>query len=280
MEYRILGPLELVDDGRPVVLSARKQRALLVRLLLRSNEVVSADALIDAVWGEQPPSSAAKLVQVYVSQLRRTLGDAAIETRPAGLRDARRARAARRRPLRAAARRRAARRWRRRTRHWRRRSCGARSACGADGRSRTPTTRTSRRSRSVAWPSCASPVSKSAWTPTSRWDATGRSSPELASLVAEHPLRDRLRAQLMLALYRCGRQADALDAYQDAARVLRDELGLEPGAQLRDLEHAILNHAPWLDAPAPPAPSATRDPRAELGRSWVVAVSCASSPPW
>ena len=61
MEYRILGPLELVDDGRPVVLSARKQRALLVRLLLRSNEVVSADALIDAVWGEQPPSSAAKL---------------------------------------------------------------------------------------------------------------------------------------------------------------------------------------------------------------------------
>ena len=84
MEYRILGPLEIADDGRPVVLTARKQRALLLCLLLRGNEVVSADALADAVWGEHPPASAAKLVQVYVSQLRRTLGEGAIETRPPG----------------------------------------------------------------------------------------------------------------------------------------------------------------------------------------------------
>ena len=84
MEYRILGPLEVVGDGRPVVLNAPKPRALLLCLLLRANEAVSADALIDAVWGEQPPSSAAKLVQVYVSQLRRALGEEAIETRPPG----------------------------------------------------------------------------------------------------------------------------------------------------------------------------------------------------
>ena len=78
----------------------------------------------------------------------------------------------------------------------------------------------------------------------------------------------------MLALYRCGRQADALDAYQDAARVLRDELGLEPGAQLRDLEHAILNHAPWLDAPAPRRRRVSASP-CRARRSWGVAASCA-----
>ena len=251
MEYRILGPLEVVDDGRPVALNAPKQRALVLCLLLRANEVVSADALIDAVWGEQPPPSAAKLVQVYVSQLRRTLGDGAIETRPPGLphgvapgsstppgssaccQAGRQAMAAA-------------------TRRSRRRSCAARSRCGADARSRTPTTQRSRSSRPSASMSCAWPAWRSAWTPSSprpprggprRARATGRRAP-----AARAP-----RAQLMLALYRCGRQADALDAYRDAVRVLRDELGLEPGAPLRELEHAHPQPAPSLDAPAPRA---------------------------
>ena len=259
MEYRILGPLELVDDGRPVVLSARKQRVLLVCLLLHSNEVVSADALIDAVWGEQPPSSAAKLVQVYVSQLRRALGDAAIETRPPGyvmrvepehldaarferlLAGGREAMAAANPALAAALFRRGLGLWRGRPLEDADHADFAAVEVGRLDELRL---------------ACLE----------ERLDADlalGRHAEvlaELASLVAEHPLRDRLRAQLMLALYRCGRQADALDAYQDGARVLRDELGLEPGAQLRDLQHAILNHAPSLDAPAPPAPSATAVP--------------------
>src|SRR5437763_12979193 len=84
MRYRILGPLEVDDGSRPVPLTARKQRALLLCLLLRANEAVAVDRLVDALWGERPPPSAGKLVQVYVSQLRRLLGDGAVVTQPAG----------------------------------------------------------------------------------------------------------------------------------------------------------------------------------------------------
>jgi predicted ATPase/DNA-binding SARP family transcriptional activator len=255
MEYRILGPLEIADDGRPLVLNARKQRALLLCLLTRANEVVSADALIDAVWGEQPPSSAAKLVQVYVSQLRRALGDTTIETVPPGyviriepeqldaarferlLADGRQAMAASNPALAASLLRRGLALWRGRPLEDTDNAGFAMVAVGRLDELRL---------------ACLE----------ERLDADlalgrhGEVLAELASLVTEHPLRERLRAQLMLALYRCGRQADALEAYQDGARVLRDELGLEPSTQLRDLEHAILNQAPSLDAPsAEPAPA-------------------------
>jgi predicted ATPase/DNA-binding SARP family transcriptional activator len=251
VEYRILGPLELVDDGRPVVLSARKQRMLLLCLLLHANEAVSADALIDAVWGERPPSSAAKLVQVYVSQLRRALGEGAIETRPPGyamalepeqldaarfealLAAGREAMAAANPALAAALLRRALDLWR------------GRALEDAQGAAFAVVE--ARRLEELRL-ACVE----------ERLDADlalGRHDEALAEigvLVAAHPLRERPRAQLMLALYRCGRQTDALEAYADAARVLRDELGLDPGAELRELQHAILNHAPSLAAHAPP----------------------------
>ena len=259
MEYRILGPLELVDDGRPVVLGARKQRALLLCLLLHANEVVSADALIDAVWGERPPSSAAKLVQVYVSQLRRALGEGAIETRAHGyamalepeqldaarfealLAAGRKAMAAANPALAAALLRRALDLWRGRPLEDAEHAAFAVVEAGRLEELRL---------------ACVEERLEADL-------ALGRHDEvlaEIASLVAAHPLRDRLRAQLMLALYRCGRQTDALDAYADAARVLRDELGLEPGPELRDLQHAILNQAAWLDAPAPAPPPAAAIP--------------------
>jgi predicted ATPase/DNA-binding SARP family transcriptional activator len=252
VEYGILGPLELLDDGRPVALSAPKQRALLLCLLLRANEVVSADALIDAVWGERPPSSAAKVVQVYVSQLRRALGEGAIETRAPGyvmalepeqldaarferlLASGRQAMAAANPALAAALLRRGLDLWRGRPLEDAEDADFAAVEAGRLEELRL---------------ACLEERLEADL-------ALGRHAEvlaEIASLVAAHPLRERLRAQLMLALYRCGRQTDALDAYAEGARVLRDELGLEPGAQLRDLQHAILNQAPSLDAPAPPA---------------------------
>jgi predicted ATPase/DNA-binding SARP family transcriptional activator len=264
MEYRILGPLELVDGGRPVTLNARKQRALLLCLLLRANEAVPTDGLIDALWGEDAPSSAAKLVQVYVSQLRRSLGDGAIETRPPGY------------LIRVAPEQLDAARFERLLAEGR----GAMAAANA-------TLAASLFRRALAlWRGPALEAiddADFAAAEAGRLEelrlacleerlgadlALGRHAEvlaELTALVAEHPLRERLRGQLMLALYRCGRQADALQAYRDAVRALRDELALDPGVELRDLEHAILNQAPSLDAPV-----ATRAPN--------VAIPAPSSP--
>jgi predicted ATPase/DNA-binding SARP family transcriptional activator len=248
MEYRILGPLELVDGGRPVTLSARKQRALLLCLLLRANEAVSTDGLIDALWGEDAPSSAAKLVQVYVSQLRRSLGAGAIETCPPGylirvapeqvdaarferlLAEGRAAMAAANATLAASLFRRALALWR---------GPALEAIDDADFAAAE-----AGRLEELRLASLEERLGADL--------ALGRHAEvlaELTALVAEHPLRERLRGQLMLALYRCGRQADALQAYRDAVRALRDELGLDPGVELRDLEHAILNQDPSLDAP-------------------------------
>jgi predicted ATPase/DNA-binding SARP family transcriptional activator len=248
MEYRILGPLELVDGGRPVTLNARKQRALLLCLLLRANEAVSTDSLIDALWGEAAPSSAAKLVQVYVSQLRRSLGDGAIETRPPGylirvapeqldaarferlLAEGREAMAAADATLAASLFRRALALWRGR----------ALEAIDDADFAAAEAGRLEELRLACLEERLGADL------------ALGRHAEvlaELTALVAEHPLRERMRGQLMLALYRCGRQADALEAYRDVARALRDELGLDPGVELRELECAILNQAAWLDAP-------------------------------
>src|SRR5262245_66527595 len=84
MEFRILGPLEVIEEGNSLAIAAGKQRALLAILLLRANEVVSVDELVDALWGEQPPGTAAKSVQIYVSQLRKLIRDGALHTRSPG----------------------------------------------------------------------------------------------------------------------------------------------------------------------------------------------------
>lgn len=242
MEFRILGPLEVADDGRLLALGGTKQRALLALLLLRANEVVSQDRLIDELWGESPPESGKTALQVHVSQLRKALGPDLIVTRPPGYviqvgdgeLDLHRFE-----QLVAAARTgepvEAARLLREGLALWR----GA--ALAELGDSFAATERALEEQRLAAL--------------EQRIDADlalGEHAdlvPELERLVREQPLRERLRGQLMLALYRGGRQADALEVYRSGRRLLDEELGLEPGEELQRLEKAILNHDPSLEVP-------------------------------
>jgi predicted ATPase/DNA-binding SARP family transcriptional activator len=258
-QFRLLGPLEVEVDGGPVALGGQKQRALLATLLLEPNRIVSGDRLIDAVWGEIPPETARNTVQVYVSQLRKRLPTGALETAPPGYRlavdpatidlfefvrlsDEGRSALASGDPAAAAETLRAA------LGLWR-------GPALADLAS-VPFAQTEilrlEEQRAAAY--------------EDRIDADlalGRHDqliPEIEVLVAEHPLRERLRAQLMLALYRAGRQADALSAYQRARTTLVEELGIEPGDGLRRLERAILAHDPSLDLAAPGRISPQRIP--------------------
>ncbi len=232
MEFRILGPLEVLESGAPVELGGQKQRALLAMLLLHANEVVSTDRLIDALWEDDPPARAQKAVQVYVSGLRKVIGPGRIETKAPGYLvraaddelDAARFEAF----VAQGAFRDALALWRG-------------PALGDFVYARFAATEIARLEE----------LRLSALEGRIERDlADGRQAEvagELEGLVREHPLRERLRAQLMLALYRSGRQADSLEAYQDARRALSDELGLEPSRKLRELQQAILRHDPALD---------------------------------
>jgi DNA-binding SARP family transcriptional activator len=232
MEYRILGPLEVLENGRQVDVGGAKQRALLAILLLHANEVVSTERLIDALWEEQAPETGRKALQVYVSQLRKTLGRERLETTTPGYR------------LRVTEGELDLERFQR---------------LAAEGRPREALALW----RGQPLPEFA--YQRFAQPETTRLEelrlacleerveadlAAGRHAllvGELEALVEEHPLRERLRAQLMLALYRSGRQAEALEAYQAGRRMLSEELGLEPGAELKELQRAILAHDPRLD---------------------------------
>ena len=254
MDFRLLGPLEVSEQNRSVALGGLKQRSLLAVLLLHANEIVATDRLIADLWGETPPATVAKSIQSYVSRLRREFGADRLTTRPPGyvlhvgpdeldlaVFERLRAEARRAEPARAADKLRAA------LALWR-----------------------------------GPPLADLAYEPFAQTEimrleelrlatleeridadlACGRHADlvgELEALAAEHPLRERLRAQLMLAFYRSGRQAEALQVYRAAQRELADELGLEPGEELRRLERAILAQDPDLGAaPAPSrAPPAT-----------------------
>src|SRR5689334_1870825 len=249
IEFRVLGPLEVEVDGRAASLGGPKQRALLAALLLDAGRVVATERLIDAVWGEAPPATARHSVEVYVSRLRSALADEAgvlLGTRQPGyvLRIDRdqldlsrfedlvaegRAALAEDDPERAAARLREA------LALWR-------GAPLADVRFESPERRDADRLEELRLATLGDRIEADL--------AIGRHADligELEALVAEHPLREPLRAQLMLALYRSGRQADALGVYRQTRRVLREELGLEPGAPLQQLERQILLHDPALD---------------------------------
>src|SRR5688572_17426442 len=259
MRFRILGPLEALDGARSVSIGAAKPRALLGVLLLHANEVVSTTRLMDELWGEEPPATATKLVQGYVHALRKQLNAVTLATQAPGYRlhvdpDAldllefqRLTEEARASPPERAAelRRRALDLWR-----------GPPLADVVfEGPARHEVGRLSELRMS---------------TQTELIEAElelGRHPQlvgELELLVAAHPYQERLRGLLMLALYRSGRQAEALEAYQDARRVLREELGLEPGEALRELETAILRQDEGLssrsgrDASGPPTSSAPR----------------------
>jgi predicted ATPase/DNA-binding SARP family transcriptional activator len=239
VEFRLLGPVEVVGEGGAVALGGPKQRALLAELLLRRGSAVPRERLVDALWGDRPPASAISSLQVYVHGLRRAVGADRLETRGNAYRvrvDPDEFDVAR----------------------FERLLAEARDAPPAHAEELLATALGLWRGDALA-DLGDSPVRAAASTLEDlrlqalelRADARLELGehrelvPELEELVAAEPYRERLREQLVLALYRSGRQQDALAAYQDARRAL-DELGVEPGPALRELERAVLRHDPAL----------------------------------
>jgi predicted ATPase/DNA-binding SARP family transcriptional activator len=247
LQYRILGPLEVVRDGEPVAVSAPKERALLVHLLLHANELVSVERLAEALWSEGQPLSAVKLLQLYVSNLRKVLGAEAIRTAPGAYRiDVRTVELDSLRFVAVLADARVARR-RGRTRVasdafvqalslWR----GSEVAGGMEG------------VEAAHLEELRLQCLEERLTLLVELGAHDEALPALTALSAEQPLRERPLAQLMLALYRSGRQADALAIFREARRLFDERLGLEPGEELRTLERAILRQDPALLQPSAP----------------------------
>src|SRR4051812_9093164 len=231
IEFRVLGPLEVLEDGRALPIERGRQRALLGYLLLRANEVVAQDRLVDALWGESPPPSAVTALHGYVSRLRRLLGAGRLETRPPGY------------VLRVAPDELDLHRFREllaQDRHgealalWR---GPALADLAFEDFAQSEIARLEELRLSALEGRFERELADGRHA-----DAVG----ELAAAVRAHPLRERLAGQLMLALYRSGRQADALAAYRDARTTLVEELGLEPGEELSDLQRRILAHDPAL----------------------------------
>jgi DNA-binding SARP family transcriptional activator len=243
VEFRVLGPLEVLDDGRPLDLGAPRQRALLAFLLLHANEVVSTDRLAEALWPEEIPRTAAKVIQVYVSALRKALGARrdVLETRGPGyvlhvapgeldLHEFERLLASARGEepgTRAAALREALSLWRGR----------ALADFEYDPFVQTEAARLGEL-RQLALEGRIESDLELGGGP----ELIG----ELQALVSERPLQERPRALLMRALYRAGRQSEALDVFREGKRLLGEELGLDPGPELRELERAILRQDPEL----------------------------------
>ncbi|MDX2600532.1 BTAD domain-containing putative transcriptional regulator [Streptomyces caniscabiei] len=255
LEYRLLGPVEVWTGGRRIPLGGPKPRALLAALLLRPGRVVSAGALIDTVWGDEPPDSARALVQTYVSGLRRALpaGAEGIETRPPGyllrvdgdrdrldLRDFERLTAAGRDRAATGDHPGASELLGQALELWRG------SALGGVGRALRVEAERLEEARQAA---LEDRISADLASPGREQHLVA----ELTALVGTHPTRERLRGHLMLTLYRLGRQADALAAYAEGRAVLADELGIDPGPGLRGLHEAILRSDPGLMPPAAPA---------------------------
>jgi DNA-binding SARP family transcriptional activator len=245
MEFRILGPLEVWDDGAEVSLGGPKPRALLAVLLLRPNEVAPADQLIDELWGEDSPERAADALRVNVSRLRKALPQDVLTTRSPGY------------VIRVEPDALDLHRFERLVEEGR--------GLLAQGLAAEASERLRKALSLWRGPALADFAYESfAQTAIARLEeirlaavelridadlALGRHNElvgELEALVADQPLRERLRRYLMTALYRSGRQAEALGAYQDARRALVDELGIDPGPALQELERAILRQDPSL----------------------------------
>ena len=254
-EFRVLGPLEVTSGGRAVALGGPRQRALLAFLLLHGNELVSRQRLVDCLWGERAPETAANALQVAVHGLRRLLGAGRVETRGTGYQlrvepgelDLERFR-----------------------------------GLVLQARSANPTAAAKTLVDALAlWR--GAPLADTADAPFARTEIgrleeerlaalearidadleLGRHAElvgELETLVAEHPFREALRCRQLLALYRSGRQADALEAYARARRMLVEELGVDPGPALQELERAILRQDASLAAAPPPAVPKTNLP--------------------
>jgi DNA-binding SARP family transcriptional activator len=275
LEYRVLGPLEATVDGQPVALGPPRHRALLVLLLAQANQVVPSTRLIDELWGEDPAPSAANILQGAVSQLRKALGKDAIETRGSGY-------AVRVEPDQLDV-------------HRFERLANA-------GSSALETARFDEAAESLA-------EALALWRGEALGDLAGEDAvyqvaarleelrltvrerlleaelgrgrhgdvlPDVQALAREHPLRERPHGLLMLALYRCGRQAEALEAYRTTRARLVDELGIEPGPALQELEQQILRQDAALipAGPSPgPAPGPAPRPAAAVGPASAILVS-------
>jgi DNA-binding SARP family transcriptional activator len=233
VEFRILGPVDVLDEGQSVPLPAGKPLTLLRVLLLNRNRVVSAETLVDELWGEEPPETAMKALQGHISQLRKVLGAERLITKPPGY--------------------------------------ALRLEEGELDLDQFE--QLARQGREHLAAGDAKAASRELESALSLWRgpapglddrrlaavedridsdlALGRHAQvvaELETLVTAHPLRERLRGQLMLALYRSGRQADALEQYRKTRETLVDQLGIEPSEELQELQRAILRHEPELGA--------------------------------
>ena len=252
MDFRILGPLHISRDGRQLGLGGHRQKVVVCLLLLHANEVISAEQIIDVLWGEAAPATARKALQVYISRLRRILGAGVLETRAPGylirvqdgeldVQRFERLVAQGKHAL----------------------------ATGDPGRAAALL-----RTALVLWrgPALADVMYEPfAQAEAGRLEelrlscleerieadlALGRHADlvgELEVLTERHPYRERLSGRLMLALYRSGRQAEALEVYRRSHGRLVDELGIEPGPELRSLASRVLNQDPSLGWTAPPA---------------------------
>jgi DNA-binding SARP family transcriptional activator/streptogramin lyase len=260
MEIHLLGLVKLRLDGDDVALGAAKQRAVLAMLALHANERVSADRLAEGLWGEQPPPSATKMVQIYVSRLRKLLegAEAQILTRGRGY------------ELRIPADRVDALRFERLVEAASRNGGDTNGALEAalslwrgpplDDLADEPFAAAEIRRLEELWLRARELAIDEALASGEH----GRVIAELDELVAQHPLRERLHARRMLALYGCGRQAEALEAYHHARELLVGEIGVEPGPELRSVQEAILRQDPALEPRAEPR-AAVRPERRRAG---------------
>src|SRR5215469_8006599 len=255
MQVRLLGPVDVVVDGQPRAVSGLRRQAVLATLALHSGEVVSTGKLIDVVWGKTAPPPATNTLQSHVSFLRTALGSrGAILARPPGyvldLGDDHTDVQLAERLL----------------------QQGTESADPVSGARHLQAALALWRGEPLA------DVAGLPWLEEQavRLDLLGvrvkralltarlaagehaQLVPDLEQMAADHPLDEQIHAQLMLALYRCGRQADALAAYHRLRRTLGEELGIDPGQPLRDLEVGILRQDPALDASAPVSLTASR----------------------
>ena len=256
MEFLILGPVEVLDGGRAVPLPAGKPVALLRALLLNRNRVVGAEELIDELWGEDPPETAMKALQGHVSQLRKALGADRLVTKPPGY------------SLRVEEGELDLDRFERLVRKGRERlAAGDAKAASRELESalalwRGPAPGLEERRLAALEDRIESDLALS---------RDSQLVAELETLVAQHPLRERLRGQLMLALYRSGRQADALEGYRRTRETLSGELGIEPSEELRELQHAILRHDPELEARRPRPAAFANEPAPRSTLRWTLA---------
>jgi len=258
MQFRILGPVEVIDQERTLALGGGRKLALFAIFLLHANEVLSTDRLVDELWSGEPPATAEKIVRNYVSLLRKQLGDRLVRRPPGyllrvepGELDSERF-----------------------------------ETLVGEARGQPPAAAAGTLRQALAlWTGPA--LAQLAYEPFAQQAIAGLEDlrlqavedrieadlelgndgelvPELERLVREHPLREHPRSLLMVALYRTGRQAEALDVYQDARRALVDELGLEPSPGLKQLQRRILAHDPDLAGPPRRTPAVARRRRGGL----------------